>query len=135
MSDSGSFQEAVRFADFLLRSRVGPRVAKILIFGSVAKGTATADSDVDILIVTVDGNTVAEQIDEAMLYFQGESSAPWRLLRVAWRRCCPPRTTSYTTCFDTGRRSIPFGQTASGTVRSSDETVRLENSRRRFPHR
>jgi len=55
---------AKEFAD-RLAERLGGRLYRVVLFGSVAKGTADADSDVDVLVV-VDGvsedvrNTVAE---------------------------------------------------------------------------
>ncbi len=68
--------EVVRFVDLLLASPVGPKVAKVVVFGSAAKGTTTPGSDLDILVVTLNGPAVAEQIDGVLLDFQGRSPTP-----------------------------------------------------------
>lgn len=89
MAESGPLREASRFVEFLLSRPVAAKVAKVLVFGSVAKGRATADSDVDILIVTLNGDAVAEQIDDALLDFHGQSAAPLEVVTCALSEILP----------------------------------------------
>lgn len=90
MAESGPLREASRFVDFLLGRPVAPKVAKVLVFGSVVKGGATANSDVDILVVTLNGDAVAEQIDDALLDFHGQSAAPLEVVTCALSEILPP---------------------------------------------
>jgi len=46
-----SKEEAVDYFSKLLRERYGKRVKGILLFGSVARGEAEEDSDIDILVI------------------------------------------------------------------------------------
>lgn len=66
MVHAGIHEDSV-LAGFLqeIRRRLGPRVRKIILFGSRARGEATADSDYDCLIVVdaVD-RQVTDCIDE-----------------------------------------------------------------------
>lgn len=87
---SGSLDEVGRFLDYLLRSPVGARVVKVLVFGSAVKGTAGPDSDLDLLIVTRDGEAVAREIDGILLDFQMESSAPLEIVTCALAEIVPP---------------------------------------------
>jgi predicted nucleotidyltransferase len=43
--------------DFLLSSDTKQNIVKMILFGSYAKKTASAHSDIDILIITADGRT------------------------------------------------------------------------------
>lgn len=90
MHGAGSLDEVGRFLDLLLRSPVGARVVKVLVFGSAVKGTATPDSDVDLLIVTRDGEAMAREIDDILLDFQMESSAPLEIVTCALAEIVPP---------------------------------------------
>ncbi len=90
MAESGPLREAGRFVDFLLSRPVAAKVAKVVVFGSVVKGGATPESDVDILIVTLNGDAVAKQIDDALLDFRGQSSAPLEVLTCAVAEILPP---------------------------------------------
>jgi len=48
--------ESIReFKNRLLQSKVKEKIAKILLFGSVLREEAKEDSDIDLIIVTVDG--------------------------------------------------------------------------------
>ena len=58
------------FRDSLLKSDVGRQIAKIIWFGSTLKKTAQEDSDVDILIITSDGEMVQDRIADVLLDFQ-----------------------------------------------------------------
>jgi uncharacterized protein (UPF0332 family)/predicted nucleotidyltransferase len=75
-----SLREVAKFVDLLLRSPVAAKIAKVVVFGSVVKGTAGPGSDVDLLVVTLDGEAVAEQIADVLLDFQMESRAPIEFL-------------------------------------------------------
>jgi uncharacterized protein (UPF0332 family)/predicted nucleotidyltransferase len=90
MAESEHLEEASRFVDYLLSRPVAPKVAKVFVFGSVVKGGATADSDVDILIVTLNGDAVGEQIDDALLDFHLQSAAPLEVVTCALSEILPP---------------------------------------------
>ena len=49
---------ARRFTD-VLRNRLGERLHAVVLYGSVARGTASADSDVDLLVL-MDGETASD---------------------------------------------------------------------------
>jgi uncharacterized protein (UPF0332 family) len=53
---------AADFAARLLNSTIGPSIARIVLFGSVARGEASPDSDVDVMVFT------AAPLDEAREY-------------------------------------------------------------------
>lgn len=88
MAESGPLREASRFVDYLLSRPVAAKVAKVFVFGSVVKGEATADSDVDILIVTL--NAVGEEIDDALLDFHRQSAAPLEVVTCVLSEILPP---------------------------------------------
>lgn len=90
MDEVEPLKEAIRFADFLLKSPVAGKVAKVLVFGGAVKGTAGPGSDLDILIVTLKGDKVAEQIDGVLLDFQTQSSAPLEIVTCALAETLPP---------------------------------------------
>lgn len=69
-------REVAKFVDRLLQSPVADKIAKVVVFGSVVKGTAGPGSDVDLLIVTLDGDAVAEQVADVLMDFQVESPVP-----------------------------------------------------------
>lgn len=57
------------FTTLLLKDGVKERVAKIILFGSVAKGEATEESDVDLLVLATDElEKVSEACAEAALW-------------------------------------------------------------------
>ncbi len=58
------------FRDSLLKSDIGRQIAKIIWFGSTLKGTARRDSDVDILVITENGEMVRDRIADVLLDFQ-----------------------------------------------------------------
>jgi len=70
------WREAERFRDALLRSDVGKRVAKIYLFGSLARGAATEQSDIDLLVVLCDGDDGARAVAETLLDLQLEGCGP-----------------------------------------------------------
>jgi len=53
-----------------LEERNRPQIAKIVRFGSTLKKTAHESSDVDIFIITGDGETVQDGIADVLLEFQ-----------------------------------------------------------------
>lgn len=56
------------FVKYLLESRVKAQIAKIVLFGSVAKDSAQEHSDVDVLVLGTDGlNELADRCAEAQL--------------------------------------------------------------------
>lgn len=65
-----------------LRDRFGSRVAEIVLFGSHARGDATEDSDVDVL-VTIDAMTDEERVEVIDLAYAADAaSADWVGLSV-----------------------------------------------------
>lgn len=70
------WREAERFRDALLRAEVGKRVAKIYLFGSLARGAATEHSDIDLLVVLCDGDEGARAVAETLLDLQLEGHGP-----------------------------------------------------------
>jgi len=65
-----------KFKDALLKSDIGPLVVKIIWFGSTLKKTAHEDSDVDLLIITRDGDIVRDRIADVLLDFQMNTRSP-----------------------------------------------------------
>ena len=90
MSEAGFLGQANRFVDFLLRSPAAGKVAKVVVFGSAVKGTATPDSDLDLLIVTRDGEAAAREIDGVLLDFQMQDPAPLEIVTCALGEIMPP---------------------------------------------
>ena len=62
--------------DFLLTDDVGENIAKIFLFGSQVKDTATPNSDIDILIVTNDGEAREKRLLDRVYDFMIENNAP-----------------------------------------------------------
>ena len=59
---SGKLEETLRWATGRLREIYGPRLKRLVLFGSQARGDATPESDVDVLVV-LDGPTGAYEED------------------------------------------------------------------------
>ncbi len=68
------------FKEYLLSSEFEGNIAKIILFGSYAKGSATPDSDIDILIFTTDGIEVERAIMDKTYDFMIENNAPLEIL-------------------------------------------------------
>ena len=68
------------FKDYLLNSELKDHIAKIILYGSHAKGTGTPDSDVDILIFTTDGMDVEKALMDKVYDFMIEQNAPLEVL-------------------------------------------------------
>jgi len=96
MAETAPLQDAIRFRDFLLHSPVAGQVAKVVVFGSAIKGTAAPGSDVDVLIVTLNGEAVARQIDGLLLDFALTNPAPLEVVTCALGEILPP--TDYFLC-------------------------------------
>jgi len=73
-------EAAQSFAERLLASPARDHIAKIIVFGSVAKGTARPDSDVDVIVIGFDDPATLESVvtDAAYetLLEQGEGVTP-----------------------------------------------------------
>lgn len=48
--------------DYLLSSQIKNNIAKIVLFGSHAKGVPSQDSDIDIMIFTTDGDDIEKNL-------------------------------------------------------------------------
>ena len=64
------------FKQYLLNSPFKEEIAKIILFGSHAKGVATSDSDIDILIVIIDGLRIERPLMDRIYDFILEHNAP-----------------------------------------------------------
>lgn len=69
-------KDVERLKEALLASPVGERVAKIYLFGGVARGAVTEQSDIDVLIVLRNGREAAEQVADVLLSLQMEGCGP-----------------------------------------------------------
>ena len=65
-----------KFKDALLKSDLGKQISKIVWFGSTLKKKATKDSDVDLLIITEDGEGTKDRIADILLDFQMTNRCP-----------------------------------------------------------
>ncbi len=68
------------FKEYLLTSEINGKIAKIILFGSYAKGIDTADSDIDILIVTTDGKDVDKVLMNRIYEFMIDNNAPLEVI-------------------------------------------------------
>ena len=66
--------------DYLLSSEIKDNIAKVILFGSYAKGVAKKDSDIDILIFTTDGIEVKKALMDKIYDFMMEYNAPLEVL-------------------------------------------------------
>jgi uncharacterized protein (UPF0332 family)/predicted nucleotidyltransferase len=58
------------FSERLLNSKAKDSILKVYLFGSYAKGSATKNSDIDLLVVTSDGLKVKDEIMDIAFEFQ-----------------------------------------------------------------
>ena len=65
-----------KFKDTLLKSDLGRQISKIVWFGSTLKKRATKDSDVDLLIITENGEGTKDRIADILLDFQMATRCP-----------------------------------------------------------
>ena len=68
------------FKKHLLDSELEKNSAKIIVFGSYAKGSATAESDIDILVFKTNGIAVEKAIMDRTYDFMLENNAPLEVL-------------------------------------------------------
>jgi len=66
----------VNLKEYLLTGDEGDKIAKIILFGSYARKTATPGSDVDILIVTLDGRDVESALLDRVYAFMVAHGVP-----------------------------------------------------------
>jgi len=66
--------------DRLLKSEAKKYLLKIILFGSHAKGEATKDSDIDLLVVRRNGKEVEERLNEALYNILLDTGAPIEIL-------------------------------------------------------
>ncbi len=69
-----------KFRDALLKSDIGHQIAKIVWFGSTLKKKAQESSDVDLLIITGDGEMVQDRIADVLLDFQMTTRSPLEIV-------------------------------------------------------
>ena len=55
--------------DFLLGSEIRDSIAKVVLFGSYAKGTASAGSDIDVLVLTTENGKTEQRLMEKIYDF------------------------------------------------------------------
>lgn len=68
------------YKEYLLNSKLENNIAKIIVFGSYAKGSVTTESDIDILIFKTDGIEVEKAIMDRTYDFMMENNAPLEVL-------------------------------------------------------
>ncbi|MFH0701720.1 MAG: nucleotidyltransferase domain-containing protein [Candidatus Woesearchaeota archaeon] len=69
---------ALNFSSFLLDSKIGPEIRKIILFGSVARGDFNAESDID-LFVDAD-ETLEKEVEKNLALFKSSQAGKiWRL--------------------------------------------------------
>jgi len=69
---------AMSFASFLLDSKIGGRINKIILFGSVARGDYSKESDIDLFIDT--DEKIEKEIDKLLVLFDSSRiSESWKL--------------------------------------------------------
>ncbi|MCS7178984.1 MAG: HEPN domain-containing protein [Anaerolineae bacterium] len=77
--------------DHLLSGEGGDKIARIILFGSHAKGTAGPDSDIDILIATLDGREVEKVILDRAYDFMAAQQAPIEIVFSSVYDLFPPQ--------------------------------------------
>ena len=66
--------------DFLLNSEVKDCIAKVVLFGSHAKGQASADSDIDVLVFTTENNEAGQVVMDKVYDFILDYNVPLEVL-------------------------------------------------------
>ncbi len=66
--------------EYLLQTSLREKIAKIILFGSYAKGVQKKESDIDILILTIDGKDLEKTIIEKIHDFMIEKNLPIEVL-------------------------------------------------------
>ena len=72
---------AMSFASFLLDSKIGTKISKIILFGSVARGDFDEASDIDIFVDT--NAKIEKDVDRLMtLFMSSKTYEAWKLKGV-----------------------------------------------------
>jgi len=72
----GYLNNIKKFKDALINSDIGHQITKVVWFGSTLKKRAHKDSDVDILIITRNGEAIRDRIADILLDFQMGTRVP-----------------------------------------------------------
>lgn len=75
-----ALEDVGRLKDHLLSSDVGPHIAKIILFGSSGKGTATGASDIDVMVMTANGRDVEKTMMDHVYDFMVDSGIPFEVM-------------------------------------------------------
>jgi len=67
--------------DFLLNSEVKDCIAKVVLFGSYAKGQASADSDIDVLVLTTENNEAGQVVMDIDSFYLHRDYFTYNVLR------------------------------------------------------
>jgi predicted nucleotidyltransferase len=78
-------QAAVEFARRVVAS-LGKQIDSIVLYGSVARGEATGDSDIDVLIVSPDPKSVRGRVSELRLDFDCETEFEYFITLAHYKR-------------------------------------------------
>ena len=70
MLNSNMLKSIEEFKDRLISSEIGRKILKPYLFGSYAKGLATKDSDIDLLLITSDGSKARDMVMDVTFEFQ-----------------------------------------------------------------
>ena len=72
---------ALSFASFLLDSKIGDKINKIILFGSVARGDFNPESDIDLFIDA--DKRLEKEINNLLLLFKfSEAQKVWEMKKV-----------------------------------------------------
>ncbi|MBC7227612.1 MAG: HEPN domain-containing protein [Thermoflexales bacterium] len=77
--------------DHLLSGEGGDKIARMILFGSHARGTAGPDSDIDILIATLNGREVERAILDRAYDFMAARQAPIEIVFSSVHDLYPPQ--------------------------------------------
>jgi uncharacterized protein (UPF0332 family)/predicted nucleotidyltransferase len=74
--------------EYLLSSSEKEKIAKVILFGSHAKGEATPSSDIDILIVLTDGSRSEKSLLDSVYEFMIDRNAPLEVVTANLTQFC-----------------------------------------------
>jgi uncharacterized protein (UPF0332 family)/predicted nucleotidyltransferase len=77
--------------EHLLKTEVANRVVKIILFGSQAKGSATQNSDLDVMVLTADGDRTERALMDHIHDFMVESGTPLEVVTAGIADLISPR--------------------------------------------
>lgn len=78
LSQTALIGYALNFTSFLLDSKIGAKISKVILFGSVARGDYTRKSDID-LFIDADENLETEIGKILILYKSSQAYKSWKL--------------------------------------------------------